>query len=183
MKFLMVLLCIYDKSLLEEPVFREFWEKDAGESVRQGDAKPFVEEAMLQVSNWGFGLADLQVQNIRVKAFSHGSSHFTVELNTSKQDFLAPYTYGSQISGTDDHVVPPSMIEFVRRMIPGATVHRLLGEGHFSYFCFCDDCHRQIFSTLFGIPRGPLLTELEVDRPPNEQHIQDIASHDCNEQE
>ncbi|RZR75698.1 hypothetical protein BHM03_00000178, partial [Ensete ventricosum] len=43
--------------------FREFWEKDAGESVRQGDVRPFVEEAMLQVSNWGFGLADLQVQN------------------------------------------------------------------------------------------------------------------------
>lgn len=48
---------------MEEPVFREFWEKDAGESVRQGDAKPFVEEALLQVSNWGFCLADLQVQN------------------------------------------------------------------------------------------------------------------------
>ena len=32
------------------------------ESVRQGDSKPFVEEAVLQVSDWGFNLADLQVQ-------------------------------------------------------------------------------------------------------------------------
>jgi hypothetical protein len=41
-------------------------------------------------------------------------------------------------------------------MVPGATVHKLLDEGHFSYFCFCDECHRQIFSTLFGTPQGPM---------------------------
>ena len=56
----------------------------------------------------------------------------------------------------DDRVVPPSATEFVRRMVPGATVHKLLDEGHFSYFCFCDECHRQIFSTLFGTPQGPI---------------------------
>lgn len=58
--------------------------------------------------------------------------------------------------GMDDRVVPPSMTEYVRRVVPGATVHRLLDEGHFSYFCFCDECHRQVFSILFGIPQGPL---------------------------
>jgi hypothetical protein len=56
----------------------------------------------------------------------------------------------------DDRVVSPSVAEFVRRVVQGATVHKLLDEGHFSYFCFCDECHRQIFSTLFGIPQGPI---------------------------
>lgn len=56
----------------------------------------------------------------------------------------------------DDKVVSPSVAEFVRRMVPGATVHKLFEEGHFSYFCFCDECHRQIFSTLFGVPQGPI---------------------------
>lgn len=32
------------------------------ESIRQGNPKPFEEEAILQVSNWGFSLSDLQVQ-------------------------------------------------------------------------------------------------------------------------
>jgi hypothetical protein len=56
----------------------------------------------------------------------------------------------------DDRVVSPTVAEFVRRMVPGATVHKLFEEGHFSYFCFCDECHRQIFSTLFGVPQGPI---------------------------
>jgi hypothetical protein len=56
----------------------------------------------------------------------------------------------------DDRVVSPSVAEFVRGMVPGATVHKLFDEGHFSYFCFCDECHRQIFSTLFGVPQGPI---------------------------
>lgn len=33
-----------------------------GESVRQWDVKPFVEEAVLQVSNWGFSISDLNIQ-------------------------------------------------------------------------------------------------------------------------
>lgn len=53
------------------------------------------------------------------------------------------------------------MAEFASRVLPGATLHRLPGEGHFSYFCFCDECHRQIFSTLFGTPQGPLSAEDE----------------------
>lgn len=31
------------------------------ESIRQGNPKPFIEEAVLQVSDWGFSLKDLQV--------------------------------------------------------------------------------------------------------------------------
>lgn len=56
---------IQDRALLEEPIFNEFWERDVEESVRQWSPKPFVEEAILQVSNWGFSLSDLQVQKKR----------------------------------------------------------------------------------------------------------------------
>ena len=48
--------------MIEDPVYEEFWQRDVEESIRQGNAKPFVEEAVLQVSNWGFSLADLKLQ-------------------------------------------------------------------------------------------------------------------------
>ncbi|KAG8063869.1 hypothetical protein GUJ93_ZPchr0003g18565 [Zizania palustris] len=51
-----------DKTLLEGPMFNAFWEKDVAESVRQGDSRPFVEEAVMQVSDWGFSLSDIQMQ-------------------------------------------------------------------------------------------------------------------------
>ena len=50
-----------DEILIEGSTFEEFWHRDVEESVRQGSAKPFIEEAVLQVSNWGFNLKDLQV--------------------------------------------------------------------------------------------------------------------------
>ena len=43
-------------------MFEEFWHRDVEESVHLGIAKPFIEEAVLQVSSWGFSLADLHVQ-------------------------------------------------------------------------------------------------------------------------
>lgn len=51
-----------DEILTEGATFEDFWHRDVEESVRQGNTKPFIEEAILQVSNWGFSLADLQVQ-------------------------------------------------------------------------------------------------------------------------
>jgi hypothetical protein len=58
-----ILLCIaQDKTLLEAPMFNASWEKDVAESVRQADAQPFVEEAAMQVSDWGFSLSDIQMQ-------------------------------------------------------------------------------------------------------------------------
>lgn len=48
--------------LVEKSIFEEFWHRDVEESIRQGNPKPFVEEAVLQVSVWGFSPADLQVQ-------------------------------------------------------------------------------------------------------------------------
>ena len=58
--------------------------------------------------------------------------------------------------GMEDEVVPPVTTDYVARVLPSAVVHKLPDEGHFSYFIFCDECHRQIFSTLFGSPQGPL---------------------------
>ena len=51
-----------DEILTEGATFEDFWHRDVEESIRQGNSKPFIEEAVLQVSNWGFSLADLQVQ-------------------------------------------------------------------------------------------------------------------------
>lgn len=63
----------------------------------------------------------------------------------------------------DDKVVPPAMTDFVHRVLPGAAVHKLPYQGHFTYLYFCDECHRQIFTTLFGTPQGPLYNNTEAD--------------------
>lgn len=54
---------VQDRALIERRTFKEFWQRDVEESVRQKNAKPFVEEAVLQVSNWGFSIADLNGSN------------------------------------------------------------------------------------------------------------------------
>ena len=64
----------------------------------------------------------------------------------------------------DDKVIPPSMTDFVHRVLSGAAVHKLPYEGHFTYFYFCDECHRQIFTTLFGTPQGPLNNIIAVEQ-------------------
>ena len=134
-------------------MFNAFWEKDVAESVRQGDAQPFVEEAVLQVSDWGFSLSDIQMQKREDLSFFELIKSLFRQAEREWVGFLGPIHIWQ---GMDDRVVPPSVTEYVRRVVPGATVHKLLDEGHFSYFCFCDECHRQIFSTLFGIPQGPI---------------------------
>lgn len=58
--------------------------------------------------------------------------------------------------GMDDEVVPPAMTDYSSRILAGASVHKLPNDGHFSYFFFCNECHRQILTTLFGSPQGPL---------------------------
>lgn len=58
--------------------------------------------------------------------------------------------------------MPPPMTDYVSRILAGATVHKLPNEGHFSYFVFCDECHRQILTTLFGSPQGPLNSTLDA---------------------
>ncbi|RXH83725.1 hypothetical protein DVH24_005978 [Malus domestica] len=155
-----------DKALMEDPIYEEFWQRDVEESIRQRISKPFVEEAVLQVSNWGFSLADLKLQK---KEQGKGVLNWIKSMLSSAQEeysgFLGPIHIWQ---GMDDKVAPPSMTDFVHRILPGAAVHKLPYEGHFTYIYFCDECHRQIFTTLFGTPQGPLNFTAEVDETPLE---------------
>ncbi|XP_074578876.1 uncharacterized protein LOC141835329 [Curcuma longa] len=179
-KWLSLTLSKKDKSLLEESSFREFWEKDVAESIRQGDAQPFKEEAVLQVSNWGFSLADLQVQKRHQYdgLLSWLKSLYT-EVEREWAGFLGPIHLWQ---GMNDYVVPPSSTEYVRRLVPRALVHMMPEEGHFSYFWLCDDCHRQILSVLFGDPQGPLANELEIDDESVSQECMEEMSQECTEE-
>ncbi|KAA8518794.1 hypothetical protein F0562_016432 [Nyssa sinensis] len=153
-KWLSLSLGKRDKALIEEPRFEEFWNRDVEESVRQGNTKPFMEEAVLQVSNWGFSMADLQVQKkCPGKGILPWLKFMYSQAECELTGFLGPIHIWQ---GMDDQVVPPSMTDYVARVLSTAIVHKHPDEGHFSYFHFCDECHRQIFSTLFGSPQGPL---------------------------
>ncbi|KAF8395228.1 hypothetical protein HHK36_019170 [Tetracentron sinense] len=171
-KWLSLSLGKRDRALIEEPLFEEFWQRDVEESVRQRNVKPFVEEAVLEVSDWGFSLMDLQVNK---KRLGKGILTWIKSLYSQSEQGLTGFLGPIHIwQGMDDQVIPPSMTDFVHRLLPGATVHKLPDEGHFSYFYFCDECHRQIFSALFGTPQGPLNRTVEVDQSPSEGDMEDM---------
>ncbi|XP_060201607.1 uncharacterized protein LOC132630091 [Lycium barbarum] len=166
-KYLSLSLGQKDKALISEPAFEEFWHRDVEESIRQGSTKPFVEEAALQVSNWGFSLVDLQVQEkcsgkgiLSWLKFGHG------QVKCELTGFLGPVHIWQ---GLDDQVVPHQMTDYVARILPRVVVHKLPDEGHFSYFFFCDECHRQMFLTIFGSPRGPLEESIEAPMEDDEE--------------
>lgn len=48
--------------MIEDPRFEESWQRNVEESIRQGNVKPFIEEAVLQVSCWGFKISELQAR-------------------------------------------------------------------------------------------------------------------------
>uniref|UniRef100_A0A7N0UKS9 AB hydrolase-1 domain-containing protein n=1 Tax=Kalanchoe fedtschenkoi TaxID=63787 RepID=A0A7N0UKS9_KALFE len=145
-----------DKAVIESSWFREFWERDVEESLRQGRVEPFIEEAALQVSNWGFRISDLKMQK---KQHWKGIIHWLKSAYCQEEDELTGFLGPIHIwQGMEDRIVPPSMTEFVARTLPEVIVHKLPCDGHFTYFYFCDKCHRQAFITLFGIPKGPLDT-------------------------
>ncbi|XAR60473.1 hypothetical protein NMG60_11033872 [Bertholletia excelsa] len=164
-KWLSLSLGRRDKAFIREPIFEEFWQRDVEESVRQRNVKPFVEEAKLQVSNWGFSLSDLKIQK---KRFGKGIILWLKSLYSQDEEQLTGFLGPIHIwQGVDDKVVPPYMADFVERVLPGTMVHKLLYEGHFTYFYFCDECHKQIFTTLFGKPQGPLaIATAVVDQIP-----------------
>lgn len=78
--------------------------------------------------------------------------------------------------GIDDQVVPPSMTDYIGRILPAAILHKLSNEGHFSFLYFCDECHRQIFSTIFGIPKGPVDRRERMEASPFEGNTRDVAT-------
>jgi len=63
------------------------------------------------------------------------------------------------LQGTEDKVVPLIMSEYVKRVLPQVELHKLEGEGHYSWYFNCDRCHRELFKTLFGEVAG--LEELD----------------------
>ncbi|CDP08924.1 unnamed protein product [Coffea canephora] len=171
-KWLSLALGNRDRALIEHPLFKESWQRDVEESVRQGNANPFVQEAVLQVSNWGFKLTELKVKK------KHKGKGFLVWLKSiyeqedeSMNGFLGPIHIWQ---GMDDKVVPPAMSDFVQRVLPDAMVHKLLYEGHFTYFYLCGECHRQIFTTVFGTPQGPLAPK--VDQTPTIKDTEDTGT-------
>ncbi|QHO54982.1 uncharacterized protein DS421_3g61490 [Arachis hypogaea] len=143
--------------------------KGCGRINQARKCKTLLEEAALQVSNWGFSLLDLKLQ----KKKRSGSADLLIwlksmfiEVQEEYTGFLGPIHIWQ---GMDDKVVPPSMTDFVHRILPGAAVHKLPYEGHFTYIYFCDECHRQIFTTLFGTPQGPLTipqNKMKMKLPP-----------------
>eukprot|EP00897_Mesotaenium_endlicherianum_P007759 jgi/Mesen1/7010/ME000365S06138 len=53
--------------------------------------------------------------------------------------------------GSDDNLVPASLQRWVREQVPGlVTLHELPREGHLSWFCYNEDAHREVLTTLFG---------------------------------
>ncbi|XP_010553013.1 PREDICTED: uncharacterized protein LOC104823242 isoform X2 [Tarenaya hassleriana] len=153
-KWMSISLGERDKLVVKGPAFEEFYQRNVEESVRQGSAKPFVEEAKMQVSDWGFSLSEFRVQK---KCRKNGFLSWLMSIYSEDECELTGFQKPIHIwQGMDDEVAPPAMVEYISRVIPEATVHRLPREGHFSFFLFCDDCHRNIFSALFGHPKGPL---------------------------
>ncbi|EEF37144.1 hydrolase, putative [Ricinus communis] len=84
--------------------------------------------------------------------------------------------HSSLAQGMDDPVAPPSMTDYISRVLPGAVLHKLPNEGHFSFFYLCDECHRKIFSTLFGDALGPLDQMVETDETSIEGAIEEASS-------
>ncbi|KAF3632714.1 putative mitochondrial import inner membrane translocase subunit TIM14-2-like [Capsicum annuum] len=170
-KYLYLKLGQKDKALSSEPAFEEFWHRDVEESIRQGSTKPFIEEAALQVSNWGFSLVDLQVQEkcsgkgiLSWLKFGYG------QVKCELSGFLGPVHIWQ---GMDDQVVPHQMTDYVARILPSVVVHKLPDEGHFSYF-FCEECHRKMFLTIFGSPQGSL--EESIEAPTEDYGYQEAAN-------
>ncbi|KAG6415097.1 hypothetical protein SASPL_122499 [Salvia splendens] len=144
-----------DRAVVEDRTFRDVWHRNIEESVRQGNVRPFVEEAILQVSNWGFSIGDLNGRN---KYKGGGVLDWIKSLFNPAEKRLSGFFGPIHIwHGDEDTIVPPSMSDFVQRDLPDAILHKLPYEGHFSYFYMCDECHRQIFTTVFGHAQGPLI--------------------------
>ncbi|KAL8152775.1 hypothetical protein V2J09_010535 [Rumex salicifolius] len=151
-KWLSISLAEKDKALIENPRFEENWQRNVEESIRQGSARPFIEEARLQVSDWGFSLTDLQM---RRKCLAKGIFPWLKSMYTQAECELTGFPGPIHLwQGMDDRVVSSSMTDYISRVLPGATVHRLPNDGHFSYFYFCDECQKNMFMTLFGDPQG-----------------------------
>ncbi|GLT79321.1 hypothetical protein SLA2020_508130 [Shorea laevis] len=119
-----------DEILVEDPVFEGFWHRDVEESIRQGSSKPFIEEAVLQISNWGFSLADL---GVRKKCHTRGILPWLKSLYGEAECQLTGFLGPLHIwQGMDDQVVPPVMADYISRVLPRAIMSQLPNEVELS---------------------------------------------------
>ncbi|KAG0605675.1 hypothetical protein M758_9G079000 [Ceratodon purpureus] len=147
-----------DMVLLEQDHFGQSWERSLRESMRSGDAKPHAQDYALFCSDWGFKLSDLgpkptQKSLLKRMFFFLGGSDSAV--------FSGPIHI---FHGTDDSLVPIAYSQYAKRVLPQVQLHILEGHGHFSWFCHCDSCHRELFKILFG--EVPGLDELDIAPEP-----------------
>eukprot|EP00250_Pteridium_aquilinum_P011034 c19795_g1_i1 orf=289-1833(+) len=141
-----------DRVLMQQEMFLKALMRDVEESTRQGNVAAIAQEILIQVRPWGFHLSDFRVRKkLPNSGLLHRLRNFWKEEETGWEGFSAPIHIWQ---GTEDRIVPFGINEFAVRMVPQAVLHRLEGEGHFSYFWFCDKCHRNIFLTLFKEPEG-----------------------------
>ncbi|BFI30615.1 hypothetical protein MPTK2_3g13910 [Marchantia polymorpha subsp. ruderalis] len=146
-----------DQEWMEQPDVMTAWQEDLKESLQQGCAFPMAEELMMLVNDWGFSLSDLPFGERTAKTIFH----HVVGLFAGK---AKPKIYEGPIhiwQGTDDQLVPVTINNVAKRLVEQndlldleaksspVKLHYLPGEGHFSWFWFCDECHRRIFQTLF----------------------------------
>ncbi|KAG0601393.1 hypothetical protein M758_11G107000 [Ceratodon purpureus] len=142
-----------DRALLETDAFGEAWERATRESVRSGDPKPHAQDIILQAQDWGFQLSDIRPKPAKKSFFKR---IFGIFGGSELPGFSGPIHI---FHGTEDKVVPLVMSEYVKRILPQVELHKLEGEGHYSWFFNCDHCQRELFKTLFGEVAG--LEELD----------------------
>lgn len=80
------------------------------------------------------------------------------------------------MQGTEDKLVPLAYSEYAARLVPHVQLHKLEGEGHFSWFCHCDTCHRELFKILFGEVEG--LHELDAPEPEATGNLKHEEAHE-----
>jgi hypothetical protein len=133
--------------------FGEAWERAIRESVRSGDPKPHAQDVILLAHDWGFKLSDIRPKPAKKSIFKR---IFFFLGGSNLPGFSGPIHI---FHGTEDNIAPLVMSKYADRLLPQVELHELEGEGHYSWFFNCDQCHRELFKTLFGEVEG--LEELD----------------------
>lgn len=118
--------------------------------------------------------AEILTEDLELLSFK---MHALTSVQLGSRILLMTLCLMKNVQGMDDMVVPPSVTDYIARVLPGSYVHKLPNEGHFSYLYFCDECHRQIFTTLFGSPQGPVVEKLDIDTTSLEGNSEEIATN------
>ncbi|KAL3693365.1 hypothetical protein R1sor_007016 [Riccia sorocarpa] len=146
-----------DQTWMDQPHVNKAWQEDVKEALRHRCAFALAEELSMLVSDWGFRLSELPFTERPATIFREMvASLFGRE--KKPKIFEGPIHIWQ---GTDDQMVPVAMNNVAKRLVEQnkllnfeeksspVKIHYLPGEGHFSWFWFCDECHRRIFQALF----------------------------------